>query len=376
MKRFLQFLLMSALIVVGVILYTGVEATENKKDGVAPVSDNAMSLCSSMSKGVTELLVEDFAKRYGVKVNVQYMPEGTWQERLEFLKNNDFDCWFGGTAEECYLADQDGVLSSYKSQEFYKMPVELRNREGKWTSIFLEYIAFVSNTNKLRDNGLYAPDTWQELLLPEFKNEITMVDFTNGGTSYAMITSIWQLRGKEAALKYAGRLNKQNIYFTNTYEEAVDKVNRGEKMVAVVPLRTAILLETKYKHLFATIIEDANRNLLNCAAVMDKATNIEAARNFIDYLLSDNSEAALRAEGYHYIWHAKNYPYNDGRKELIGNVNVPVDDLSWTAVSNEEIVAEWLKAWPEAMHKDGEKGEGAEEQKEVSTPEKSEASSS
>ena len=91
-------------------------------------------------------------------------------------------------------------------------------------------------------------------------------------------------------------------------------------------------------------MKDANRNLLNCAAVMNNAQNLDLARDFIDYLLSDHSQAALRSEGYHYIWHAKNYPYNDGRKELIGNVNVPVDDLSWTAVEKEEIISQWLNA--------------------------------
>lgn len=344
MKKVYRCLMLLALTLLLMFTSMCCEASTTEKEEARPVKDTVMDLCSSMSKGVTELLVEDFAKRYGTRVSVKYLPQGGWQERMEFLKNNNFDCWLGGSVEECYLADQEGILSPYKAKEFYKMPVELRTRQGQWTSIFLEYIAFVSNTNKLRDKGLYAPDTWQELLLPEFQNEIVMEDFANGGTSYSMITSIWQLRGKETALKYADRLNKQNIYFTTTYEEAVDKVNRGEKMVAVVPLRTAILLETKHKHLFATVVKDANRNLLNCAAVMNNAQNLDLARDFIDYLLSDHSQAALRSEGYHYIWHAKNYPYNDGRKELIGNVNVPVDDLSWTAVEKEEIISQWLNA--------------------------------
>ncbi len=343
MKKLFRCLMVSLLTMLLFAVSTCCEATTTKTEEVSPAPERVMHLCSSMSQGVTELLMEDFAKRYNTKVQVEYLPQGPWQERVKFLRDKDFDCWLGGTVEECYLADQEGMLSPYKPKEFYKMPVELRTRQGQWTSIFLEYIAFVSNTNKLRDNGLYAPDTWQELLLPEFKNEIAMEKLINGGASYSMITSIWQLRGQETALKFANRLNQQNILFTETYEEAVEKVMNGEKMVAVVPLRTAILLETKHKHLFATVVKDANRNLLNCAAVMNKANNLEAARDFIDYLVSDESQALLRSAGYHYIWHAKNYPYNDGRKELIGNVNVPVDDLSWTAVEKEEIVAEWLK---------------------------------
>lgn len=335
-----------ALLLLMLLVVSGcAENTQPKKVDANEAPKLTLNLCSSMSNPVTELLVKEYAKKQGVEVNVKYMPTGSFADRMDFLRNNNFDCWLGGTAEEYYLADQQSLLAPYKPQEFYKMPAELRSRQGQWTSLYLEYIAFISNRSKLRDNGLYAPDTWEELLQPEYKSEIVMPDFVNGGASYGMITSIWQLRGKESALEYAGKLNRQNIVYTDTIAEAVEKVHTGEKMVAVVPLRTAILLETKHKHLFATVVKDANRNLLNCVAVVNKADNINEARSFIDYLISDESEALLRSKGYQYIWHAKNYPYNDGRKELIGNVNVPVDDLSWTAFEKNEIISQWLKAW-------------------------------
>ena len=44
------------------------------------------------------------------------------------------------------------------------------------------------------------------------------------------------------------------------------------------------------------------------------------------------------------MWHVKNYPYNDGRRELIGNVQVPVDDLSWTSTYKNEIIKKWVNA--------------------------------
>lgn len=345
MKKVFRNILLALLLLTLFVVSGCAENTQPKKVDANGAPKLELNVCSSMSRAVTELLVGEYAKKYGVEVKVEYMPAAPFSERMDFLREHKFDCWLGGTAEEYYLADQQSLLSPYKPQEFYKMPAELRSRQGQWTSLYLEYIAFISNTTKLRDYGLYAPDTWQELLLPEFKHEIAMPDYVNGGASYSMITSIWQLKGKEAALDYAAKLNGQNITYTESPAEAVEKVYTGEKMVAIVPLRTAILLETKHKHLFATVVKDANRNLLNCVAVLNKADNMDEARGFIDYLISDESETLLRSKGYQYIWHAKNYPYNDGRKELIGNVNVPVDDLSWTAVEKNEIISQWLKAW-------------------------------
>lgn len=303
-----------------------------------------LNLCSSFGKNITELLVNDFTQKSGIKVNVKYLPAGTFDERMEFLKANKFDCWLGGTAEEYYLASQQNMLQPYVAKEAYKVPAELRSKQGYWTSLYLGYIAFISNKDKLHYYGLYAPDTWQELLNPLLKDQIAIPSLSAGGASYGMLTSIWQLWGEERALEYAAALNEQAVTYTSGIGDAVELVYSGQKTVAVVPLAYALSLEEHYKHLFATVVEDANRNLLTGAAMMNGAADAAEAQNFLDYLMSDGNEALLAKNGYQYMWHVKNYPYNDGRRELIGDVQVPVDDLSWTAVEKSTIIKTWLEA--------------------------------
>lgn len=303
-----------------------------------------LMLCSSMSKKITELFAENYSKATGVKVKISYLPAGTQKERLDYLRQNKFDVWLGGTSEEYFLADEQKILQPYIVKEAYKVPAELRNRTGQWTSLYLSYIAFLSNKNNLHAYGLYAPESMEELLAPQLKDEIVLADFNLGGASYGMITSLWQLRGKNEALAYAGRFNAQEPEYTSGFGEAVDKVYIGKKTVAVVPLDYALRLERKHSHLFATVVKDANRNMLTCAAIMRNAEHVEEARAFLDYLMSDEGMELLPANGYYYIWHVKKYPYNDGRRELLGNISVPVDDLGWTASSKSEIIRVWLNA--------------------------------
>lgn len=44
-----------------------------------------------------------------------------------------------------------------------------------------------------------------------------------------MITSIWQMRGKEQAMAYAAKLNAQQPVYTKGFGEAVDLVYIGKK---------------------------------------------------------------------------------------------------------------------------------------------------
>ena len=312
--------------------------------GEKPQEKPRLELCSSMNKAFTELIAESFSKKSGVKVVVSYLPGGTQQQRFDYLRQHKFDIWLGGTSEEFFMADEQHILEPYLAKESYKVPAELRNRTGEWTSLYLSYIALLSNKNNLQAYGLYAPESWDELLAHQLKDEVTMADFTQGGASFGMLTSIWQLRGREAALEYAAKLNAQNPDYTSGFGEAVDKVYIGKKTVAVVPLDYALLLETRHRHLFATVPKDANRNILTGAAIIKGAPHEQIAKSFLDYLMSDEGAELLPENGYHYMWHVKNYPYNDGRRELIGNVQGPVDDLSWTSTYKSEIIKKWVNA--------------------------------
>lgn len=335
MRKFMLYKIICLL--VGVLLLAGCgkdSATEKKQ----------LLLCSSMNKKITELFAENYSKATGTKVKISYLPAGTQKERFDYLRQNKFDVWLGGTSEEYFLADEQKILQPYIVKEAYKVPAELRNRTGQWTSLYLSYIAFLSNKNNLHAYGLYAPENMEELLAPQLKDEIALADFNLGGASYGLITSLWQLRGKDEALAYAAKFNAQNPVYTQGFGEAVDMVYIGKKTVAVVPLDYALKLERQHSHLFATVVQDANRNMLTCAAIMRNAEHVDEAKAFLDYLMSDEGMELLPENGYHYIWHVKKYPYNDGRRELLGNVSVPVDDLGWTAGSKSEIIRMWLNA--------------------------------
>lgn len=338
MNKSFKYLILSLIMSVFFLSGCGKDADSKPKE---------LYLCSSLGRTMTEDIVEDYTAATNTKVHLTYLPAGTLQERLDYLRQHKFDCWLGGTAEEYYMANKQNILRPYITKESYKVPAELSNRQGEWTSLYLSYIALLSNKNNLRNYGLYAPETWDELLVPELKDEIAIPNLTLGGASYGMVTSLWQLRGKENALNFAAELNKQYPIYTTTPGEAIDLVYIGKRTVAVLPMDYALIMEARHRHLFATVPKDANRTMLTGAAVMKNNVDEKQAQAFLDYLMSDASVDALNRRGYPYVWHVKNYPYNDGRRELIGNVNVPVDDLNWTASYKTEIIRQWLNAQKE-----------------------------
>ena len=303
----------------------------------------SIKICSSLNETMTDILAEDFAKQQNVKVEVRHLPAGNLDERLNFLREGKFDVWLGGTPEEYYLAGEQKMLRRYRPREAYKVPAEMRENQWRWTGLYVDYIGFLTNRDRLRELGLYAPETWNELLKPELWEETALADFKNGGRSYGMITSIWQLRGEAKAMEYAASFNSQLPLYTASEWEAIEAVRSGRKTIAVVSLSTALQLERQNRDLFATLVKDGNKNCITGAAILQGA-NLAEAHSFMDYLLSEHSKDLLASKGYPLLWRVSDYAHDDGRKMMIGDLELAVDDLSWTAGQKSVIIQQWLNA--------------------------------
>ena len=79
------------------------------------------------------------------------------------------------------------------------------------------------------------------------------------------------------------------------------------------------------------------------AAVLQGA-NLAEAQSFMDYLLSERSKDLLASKGYPLLWRVSDYAHDDGRKMMIGDLLLAVDDLSWTAGQKSVIIQQWLNA--------------------------------
>lgn len=302
-----------------------------------------VKICISMPPELAHALADDFTRATNIEAEVVPLPPGSVANRFKFLANSASDVWLGGTAEEFYLAAEQGLLVSYQPEEAYAVPAEFRQNNWLWTALYIDHIGFLSNKHNLHYFGLYAPESWQDLLADELKFELALPDPKNGGAGYGMMTALWQLKGEEKALGYAAELNHQRPEYFVNLQETIDEVRHGYKTVAVVPLSVALLLERSEPNLFATVPVDGNKNLISGAAVLN-GPNRQAAGRFIDYLLSRRAAEIVDETGHQLIWSISAEADEDLRDEYAGKLLTPVDDLSWTAGQKAEVIERWTNA--------------------------------
>lgn len=297
-----------------------------------------VKICTSMSRSMTLALVEDFAEKTGIAVEIVSLPPGATAMRLAYLADIQADVWLGGSAEEFWLAGEQGLLQSYRPREANKIPPELRQNNWLWTALYVDHIAFLSHRDNLHALGLYAPTSWEDLLNSAFYQEVVLAHPQNGGAPYGMITTLWQLWGARRAMLYAEAWHAQKPLYTNSNSVAIEEVFSGRKTVAIVPLSYALLLEQKEPGVFASIPQDGNKNMVSGAALL-KGNNTDEGKAFISYLLSERAAEVLGKEGLPLLWSIS----KEGtmQKEIVGDLHTAIDDLSWTAEMKAEIIQQW-----------------------------------
>ena len=60
----------------------------------------------------------------------------------------------------------------------------------------------IVNDDILKEKGLEAPKTWEDLADPKYKGEVIMSDPAISGTNYAIVSGLIQALGEEKAWDY------------------------------------------------------------------------------------------------------------------------------------------------------------------------------
>ena len=237
------------------------------------------------------------------------------------------------------MAAERDMLVPYLPRGAANIPPQYMDRDGRWVPLSIDYIALLSNRNNMRKLGIEPPSSWDELLQPVLHKEIVMADPATGGPPYGLITSLWQLRGRDAALQFAGSLRTQQVLYLPTEAKAGYEVFLGNKAVAVMSLRHALALEREHPFLYAVPVRDGNKNMITATAILKNGEKRKEAERLMEYLLSKEALQIMRE----YRMNPLADVLND--KNKYGDIGVvPNDDLRWMAGEKQALIREWINA--------------------------------
>ncbi len=151
-----------------------------------------------------------FKKRYpGVEIVYNDLGSAATVVALEKARNRpqaDTAYYFAASAVD---ASNKGLVAPFKPIQFEKLPEVFRHPEGEWFTIHSLTIAFVVNTKLVKN----VPQSWADLLKPEYKNSIVYLDPRSTGvgqvlTFAANFAAGGDMNNVQPGIEYLGKLHK------------------------------------------------------------------------------------------------------------------------------------------------------------------------
>ena len=185
-------------------------------------------------------LQEELNKKFpDTEIVIQSLGTGQLLSRLQAAegKNSDCDIFYDlevVNAEIILNADPDlfADLSGYDFSVYDASVTGYTDRHHKYAVNGKTAGAFLVNTKLLEEKGLPVPETYEDMLKPEYAGLISMPSPKSSGTGYSYYNGMVTLLGEEAGMKYFEDLNPNIKEYTTSGSAPAKAAVRGDVAIA------------------------------------------------------------------------------------------------------------------------------------------------
>lgn len=268
-----------------------VGCTGDKK--AAPVNDGKKLLIyTSMKESLIKGIVDGFKKQYP-DIDVDYQSAGAGKLMAKISAEQQSgkilaDVIWTSEVPDFYRMKEEGLLAKYESPVVKETVNPFDDYDGSFHAARLGTLGIVVNTDKVKT----LPLQWSDLLKPEFTNGFAIANPALSGTAYMSVALLERQFGWEYFDKLkanGGRINKGSgqviddtvsgeltaclgiDYFTNA------KIKKGEHIKMCYPPELLVVPSP--------------------VAIFKDSTRLDAAKKFVDYLLSKEAQTLIAQQG-------------------------------------------------------------------------------
>lgn len=186
---------------------------------------------------------------------------------------------------------QDGHLQGYLSPERQNYDASLYDAEGHYYSTKLITTGMVYNTG-----AEFQPSRWTDLLRDEVKGQVTMPSPLYSGAALVHMAAI--MENDDLGWSYIEKLKENGAEAQGGNGGVFNAVANGTKPYGVVvdflPIREA----AKGSPVAFVFPEEGVSAVTEPVAIMEGASNLPAAKRFVDFILSEQGQRLVQEQGY------------------------------------------------------------------------------
>lgn len=189
-KKTMAILLAASLM--GAVLAGCGSSTQDKKTTSAAQEEKVLTVYTARSESLNNLVIPNFEKDTGIKVEVVVAGTGALQKRVASEKNNPLGdiLW---AADQTMLESSKDLFMQYVSPEDANMGDAFKNKSGYFSPAFADPTVIIVNNNLTGDIKV---ESFNDLLNPALKGRIAFGDPANSSSAFQSLMAMLYAMGK------------------------------------------------------------------------------------------------------------------------------------------------------------------------------------
>ena len=242
-------------------------------------------------------LFEKFTEEVGPEVEFISMSSGEVLSKLKAEGGTPAaDLWFGGGIDAFMDAKANNLLEKVEFDAADELADGFKDSDNYWFSKGVTVVGFIVNNDILKEKGLEAPKSWDDLTKEEYQGEVLMSNPAISGTNYAVVNALLQTKGEEKGWEYFEALNKNVDYYSKRGSDPSTKTAAGEVGIGITYINGTLDQLKEQADVEVIYPSDGMPYVPEGVAAFANAENTEAAKAFIKWFFSDDENMKMMAE--------------------------------------------------------------------------------
>ena len=315
--------------------------------GLAHAADTTLTVYTALEADQIKAYQAQFeAETPGVKIKWVRDSTGIITARLLAEKAApQADVVMGVAASSLLVLEKEGMLQPYAPKGVDKLSKAYVDdaKVPSWVGMDVWGAAICFNTVEAAKIGLKKPETWKDLLKPEYRGKVVMPSPASSGTGYFDVTAWLKMYGEKDGWAYMDRLHDNIAQYTHSGSKPCKQAAAGEFPIGIAFEYRAAKLKEEGAPIDLVFPKDGLGWDVEATAVMQGTKNLEAARKLADWSASKGANE-LYEKNFAIVAYpgvAKPNPLIPANYEQL----LIQQDLKWSAANRERILAEWTRRY-------------------------------
>jgi iron(III) transport system substrate-binding protein len=274
--------------------------------GLPAAAETVVVYTNIPETAVNEALSKEFKKQTGIDVQMLVIPsQGAIAARVRSEKDKPRgDVYSESPVDVLEGLAKEGLIEPYHAKaettDFVKKGYADPN--GIWHGWFALTTAIFWNERQFANDpdlaGVKPPQTWDDLLKPEFKGKIILPHPATTSIGYVRVANQIFRLGEEKAWDYEAKLSENVSQYTPSGVLTINLVEQGEGAMGVYWLGDVLTSKMTRKQPVNFVVPQDNVATVWASGIIKNGPNTEAAKKYVDFLQGEAAQQIDAKLGY------------------------------------------------------------------------------